>query len=376
MVKRNNIFFFVITIFIGFACGNVNSTKPNVVSNQKKLSYATCFKIYDFKTYQLIEILNQQQTISNYVLYKNEKPQLKIKDAIYVKTPVSKIAALSSIYIGFLKQLKVLSKIMAIDNYNYVFNDSIQLEVKQNKIKEIAINGQINEELAIQLKPDIIFTYFDPSTVTSKNQKLNQVGIPIMSLVDHLEQHPLGRAEWIKFFACFLGNEKFADSLFLVTEKKYNDLKRIAATSKIKPKVLTEHKLNDAWYLPAGKSYMATLLKDANTNYFLENSEQTGSLPLSFEDVYSKSVDADYWLNVLFCKTKTDLLKLDIRYGDFKAFQNNHVYNNDLLVTHKGANDYWETGLTQPDLILNDMIVILHPELNLNHQLRFYQKLK
>ncbi len=250
MAKRNNIFFFVVIVFLCWACGQETTKQDKNTQNEKKLIYAKCFKIYDFENYQLIKILNQKQIIGQYVLYKKEKPELNIDNAVFIKIPITKIAALSSIYIGFLNQLNELKKINAIDNSNYIFNQYILEKVKQNNIKEIAINGQINDELTIHLKPDVVFTYFDQANGNSKNQKLTKAEIPVVSLIDHLEDHPLGRAEWIKFFACFFNQEKLADSLFSATEKKYNALKQLAATSKIKPKVLTEHKLNDAWYVP------------------------------------------------------------------------------------------------------------------------------
>ena len=37
--------------------------------------------------------------------------------------------------------------------------------------------------------------------------------------------------------------------------------------------------------------------------------------------------------------------------------------------------DYWEAGISNPDVVLSDLIKIFHPELLPNHQLFFYQKL-
>ncbi len=377
MAKRNNIFFFVLIGLICFSCGQSISEKQITLNKEIKLSYAKCFKIFECENYIHVIIINNKKTIANYILYKSEQaPELKIKDAVFIKTPLSNCAALSSIYIGFLNRLNDLDKIIAIDNCDYIYNPIISEKVNQRKIKEIAINGQINEELTIQLKPEAVFTYFDTGNNDTKNNKLNQLKIPIISLIDHFEQYPLGRAEWIKFFGYFFNKEKIADSLFLLTEKNYMELKQKAAKSNIKPKVLTEHKLNDAWYVPGGKSYMATLLQDANTEYNWKNDTHFGSLPLSFEEVYSKSADSDFWLNVLFCNSKTDLIKLDNRYNGILAFKKNQVYNNNLRVSKKGANDYWETGLTQPDLILSDIISIVHPEIKTTNQYYFYQKLK
>jgi ABC-type Fe3+-hydroxamate transport system substrate-binding protein len=50
-----------------------------------------------------------------------------------------------------------------------------------------------------------------------------------------------------------------------------------------KPSVLTEIKYGDAWYIPAGKSFIAHLIEDAGGNYFWKEDTKTGSSAQSFE---------------------------------------------------------------------------------------------
>ncbi|MGZ3904662.1 MAG: ABC transporter substrate-binding protein, partial [Bacteroidia bacterium] len=68
--------------------------------------------------------------------------------------------------------------------------------------------------------------------------------------------------------------------------------------------------------------------------------------------------------------------KLDSRYGEFNAFKKGNLYNNNAIVTLKGANDYWESGLCSPDMILKDLVKIFHPELQPDHRLKYYKQLK
>jgi iron complex transport system substrate-binding protein len=39
------------------------------------------------------------------------------------------------------------------------------------------------------------------------------------------------------------------------------------------------------------------------------------------------------------------------------------------------ANDYWESGIINPHVILADLINILHPELLPDHKLHYYRQL-
>ncbi len=376
MVKRNKLFSFLFIIVVLCSCNEQKNTELKIDNEQVKLKYATCFKIFKNENYKTLQLFFNGKVVSNYILYSNQKPELKLNNAVFIKTPVKRVAALSSIYIGFINRINQLEKVVAVDNKNYIYNEAIREKVINKKINELALNGFINEEITLQTNPDVVFTYLTQNEITLNHKKLINANIQLVTLTDQLENHPLGRAEWIKFIAYFFEEELLADSLFNATERSYKSFKLFSNLSKIKPKVVTEHKINDAWYVPGGKSFMATLIEDANANYCWKQDEHTGSLPLSFEEVYSKASEADYWLNVLFCKTKIDLIKMDARYSSFKAFKEDKIFNNDLKVNSCGANDYWETGLIQPDLILSDLISILHPELKTENKTNYYRHVK
>ena len=43
-----------------------------------------------------------------------------------------------------------------------------------------------------------------------------------------------------------------------------------------------------------------------------------------------------------------------------------------------GGNDYWESGVVQPDVVLHDLIAIMHPEVldENDRELHYYQRLE
>jgi iron complex transport system substrate-binding protein len=41
-----------------------------------------------------------------------------------------------------------------------------------------------------------------------------------------------------------------------------------------------------------------------------------------------------------------------------------------------GANDFWESGAARPDLVLSDLIHVMHPELLPDHDLVYYRRLR
>jgi iron complex transport system substrate-binding protein len=127
--------------------------------------------------------------------------------------------------------------------------------------------------------------------------------------------------------------------------------------------------------MPAGKSYVAKYLSDAGGKYLWSDDKSAGSLPLSFEVVLERAANADYWLNFSQSwQSLKDVVAEDSRYADFQAVKTGNLYNNNTRVNDSGGNDYWEGGISNPDIVLSDLIKILHPEILPNHQLFYYRK--
>lgn len=369
---------FLIVLFLT-ACSTPTENKQQVeTSVTVPLLYAKRFSIKKTEGYTILELLGDKNTndvTATFVLYKNQKPNYT-KDAFYIKTPVSRVASMSSIYTAMISQLHCNDRIVAIDNVDYYTNEYIQHKVKEGEVAELSRGPHVEIEKTMALNPDLFLTFGMGNPKKDVDAKLLQSHIPIAISLDHLEETPLARAEWIKFIAYFFDKQNLADSLFKETEKNYNQLKNLTASITKKPTVLTEIKYGDAWYIPSGKSYMAHLINDAGGDYFWKEDDKTGSTPLSFEMVYAKAKDCDYWINQYNVNTKKELLSYDERYGLFKAFKENHLYNNNKTQNALGYSNYWETGVTNPDDVLADLIAIFSPILLPNHQFKYYKKIE
>ena len=359
-------------------CLSCKDTKKNETIQQTTLLYAKRFNIKKEKDFTVLELYGNKsntEVTASFVLYKAEKPTYT-KEAYFIKVPVSKVACMSSVYTTMMEQLNVHNTIIAIDNVDYYNNPFIKEKVAQHNIAELSKGPNVEVEKTMALKPDLMLTFGMGNPKKDVDTKLLEANIPVAISLDHLEETPLARYEWIKFIACFFGKETLADSLFTVSEKKYAALKTLTKTAAKKPKVLTEIKYGDVWYVPAGKSYIANLINDAGGDYFWKDEQQTGSLPLSFEVVYAKAKDVDVWINQYNVNAKKELISYDERYALFNAFKTGQLYNNNKIQNGKGFSNYWEDGISHPDEVLADLIHILHPELLPSHSFNFYKKIE
>jgi iron complex transport system substrate-binding protein len=216
----------------------------------------------------------------------------------------------------------------------------------------------------------------NPDDAFSRYKTLIDAGIPVLPNAEWLETTPLGKAEWVKLIGALTDREAFVNRKFDSVEKSYQRLAAIGSTAPIKPSVIVALPFKGTWYTPAGGSYMAQFLRDAGATYRWADSKGTGSLALSFETVAPVALTADFWLNVGYVNSKNDIRAQDPRFGAFHSFQTGAIYNFNNRLNDLGSNDYWESGAVSPQIILADLIRILHPELLPKDTLVYYKQLK
>lgn len=73
--------------------------------------------------------------------------------------------------------------------------------------------------------------------------------------------------------------------------------------------------------------------------------------------------EADLWLNAGSVATTGDLVKAYPKFAGLPVVKEGRVYNNTLRTNSAGGNDYFESGVVRPDLVLRDLIKIFHPDL-------------
>lgn len=351
------------------------------LTNDTTLKYAKRFSIAENNKCVVIYLfgnVNIKDTSAIFILLKDTGIIMEpMKNTFVLSLGCRKMASLSSVYTNMLCELGEMQHVAAIENIDYYTNKEVLYKYEKGALPELSKGPQLDVEKTILLDPDIIFTFGMGNPDKGPNEKIVHAKIPIVVTVDHLEESPLARAEWIKFFGAFTGKRQKADSIFNAVEKNYVKLKTLAATSKTRPTVFTEIKYGEIWYVPGGKSYAANFINDAAGNYIWKDDTKTGSLHLGFEEVYTKAKDADFWLNLSLIKSKDELLAAESRYSKFKAFEKGNLYNNIKNTNAKGYSDYWETGIIYPDRVLSDLILIFHPELTekINNNLFYYKQL-
>lgn len=292
-----------------------------------------------------------------------------------VRTPVKSIVCTSTTHIPLLDYLGETSSLVGFPTTDYISSERMRERVNQGSITDLGIDKGMNIELLYSLHPDLVMGY-TMSNDLGQIKKIGELGIPVVINAEYLEKHPLGRAEWIKFVAYFYNKEKVADSIFTIIEEQYLSTVELAKQATKRPTVLSGIVYGDAWFMPAGKNYAAQLFKDAGMDYLWRENDSNGFLELSFESVYQRAKDADFWIGVGSFNSLKEIQSTESRYGLFKPFTEGNVYSYNARVGEKGGSEFLELGYLRPDLILKDLVKIAHPDLLPDHTLFFHKKLE
>ncbi len=276
------------------------------------------------------------------------------------KIPFQKAMLLNSSLIGYFSELSLEEKITGVSSPEYIFSEKIHQLINQNQILNIGNEQRYDIEKILAHKPDVIFTNYVPNFANTYDI-LKKNGIEMIFLDEFLEQNALEKSKYLLLFGKLFGVEEQAEKVFKTIENNYKKIQNLALKTSEKPKVLCNEMYGSQWFLPGGNSFVARLIKDAGGNYILKDNKESSAVPLSFEEVFIKSENADYWINISPHLDKNELLIMNPNYSKMKVFNSGHLY----MINNRekdSANDYFESGVVRCDLVLRDYFKIFHPE--------------
>lgn len=358
-VMRVILFFIFCFVFLaGVEARDCDLTTPVSVFKPK---YAKNFSIHYYHHFRVLHSGTHRYLLSD----ASNNCQT---DMIKIITPVKKTVMMSTTYLPALELIKEVESLIAFQGKRYIVSPVFNLD----SIKDVSF--KINPEELLKLKADLIMGY-DSNLSTDKQRSIfKSLNIPVVLNKDFEETSPLGRAEWLIFTSSFFNKEKIAQTIFNKIAEDYHSLKLKNAKAAQKPRVLIGEIQNGFWVTSGGLSDQGQMIADAGAEMIL--ARPSASIQnISLEELSQIKMPVDFWLPNNMWKTREQLqsvLKKDSRYS---LISPKNIYNNNLITNKFKFNDFWETGMQRPDLVLLDLSAMFHPDLYLNHKLKWYQQI-
>ena len=367
---------FILLSFVLLAsCGGSKSDKGREDGDSLSLKYAERISIVRHKGYTQVSLAdpwNRGKTLHSYLLVPADNPiPQSLPEGTVVRTPLKKAVVSTSVHCSLAIKLGGKERIAGVCDPQYIHIPWIEQQLEKGGVTDCGSGLSPTVEKIIDLEPDAIF--LSPFQNSGGYGKVEQLGIPIIETADYMETSPLGRAEWMKFYAMLFGEEKAADSLFNAVETEYLRLKELARQDSSRLSLLMDKQTGSVWYMPGGKSTVGRLISDASVDYPWSGNDDSGSLALPFETVLDKGAACDVWLfryNSPHDISYDELLSENQGYSQFKAFKNRQAYGCNTANT-----SFYEDTPFNPALLLRDIVIITHPSIPDLGQPQYFKKL-
>ena len=376
-ISKFTLLLFVVTTCM--QCKQNETAETETQSNKNQIQYAKGFSIENYEGYSIVTVKNPWPKSTKSYRYILKEKNAIVPDSLQknpiITVPIKSIVVTSTTHIPSLEMLQKEKSLVAFPNLDYISSEKIRALINAGKVKELGNNQSLNIEVLIDLQPDVIIGYgIDNNNPGLDN--LQKSGLKVMLNGDWNEETALGKAEWIKFFGALYGKQKEANEIFSKIANDYFKTIKIAKKATTKPTVLAGDMFEDKWYLPRGTSWGSQLLKQANAHYLWAETKGTGSLSLSFETVLERAQNANVWITSGQFGSLQAMADANPHYKQFSAFQQKNVYTFTRKKGEKGGVLYYELAPNRPDIVIKDIVKIMHPELLPSYKLYFFEKLK
>ena len=341
--------------------------------------YATGFAIVGAEGWQssILEVSNPWQGAEDvvtrlFIARDGELPPDGF-DGQVVKGDVERVVCMSSSHVAMLDFMGKVESVVGVSGIDFISNEYVASH--RDKVYDVGHDSDANFELIVALDPDIVLLYGVTGASAVEN-KLRELGIPYAYIGEYLEQAPLGKSEWLIAIAEIMGCRTETEAQFAEIPQRYEALKKLATTATTpQPNVMINTPYADSWFMASTSSYIARLIADAGGDYIYKRNTSNSSLPIDLEVATQLTSAADVWINVGSVSSLQDIRRQFPKFSDVECVRNGAVYNCDKRSSAGGGNDYWESGVVYPDIILRDMIKIFHPEL-ISEEFVYYRQLE
>ena len=307
-----------------------------------ELQFATQFQVdYYAGGYKLITLGDGSRFLT--VPEECQVPEAAPKDAVPLYQPIGNIylAATSAMCLfDALDRLDAISLSGSRAESWYI--DNARKAMEDGKILYAGKYSEPDYEMLLSHHCPLAVESMMIGHASDVKQKLEELGIAVLTDQSSMEEHPLGRTEWIKLYAALLNEEDRAEELFQEQVAYLNEALKAESSGK----TVAFFHISSSGYVVARKSgdYVTKMLELAGGQYVFKDlgdaETRTSTVNIEMEQFFAAAKDADY---IIYNSTiggeirsMEELLEKSPLLAQFRAVQNGNVWCT-------GKNMYQET---------------------------------
>ena len=287
--------------------------------------------------------------------------------ATVIRVPLHRVVVLSSAQLGFMERLGVEDRIVGVGDGKYIVDSALAARVSAGKILEVGNGPQVSLEKVVSLQPDLVMT-FATGGAYDDYDRLATLDIPLMLTSEWQEGDPFAKFDWISLFAKLFGAVSQAAQVIkpyadVIPEMAKKEADPLVACKENGPRVIAGMAYGGVWYAPGGRSYTASLIRQAGGCY-LWASDTTREMKFSLEEIMAVADSADVWVNPGIYGTPEDILAAEPRLARLRPFREKRVCQNDARKSAGGGNDFYESAVAHPVELVQNLRECVHTEIS------------
>mmetsp|Transcript_55631 Transcript_55631/g.107320 ORF Transcript_55631/g.107320 Transcript_55631/m.107320 type:complete len:495 (+) Transcript_55631:123-1607(+) len=370
-------------IVCGGCCAVPYNASHDYFPNKVTPDFSKGFSVKYYPSYKVVTI---QRTQEQYVLFQRGTPQPEFNfgnlKGAFITVPIERAAVLSNAYFNYFELLGERRSIVVTTKHDYLNEPCLLKMVGEDGMLDGVTNRDlVSNNVFVKNKVNVIFRWSG-----SRDDELNthNPAMPPAVRVDTgAETTAAGMMEWIKYVSLFFNREREASRMVTEMKSRYDC---IVAYVRPQPRVRV---LYSSFSYSSSSSQVRCsfsisawhkrMIEDVGGEVIGAYPNYLSSGPCNMTAFREQADTADVWLY------KSNNFQ-EGRYGskwavkwnisgevaNIKPFLNGRTF--DPNGNH--FRDFWASRIVQLDVELEDLVVILHPALNYNHQRRWWLDVK
>ena len=293
----------------------------------------------------------------------------EIEGATLIEIPAMKAAANEDGNVTSMVELGFEDRIVAMGGGG-VYYEPLRRRHEAGEIVSIgySFHQKANIEPLAAIRPDAIFLLVPSLEWASGFDRMRSLGLNAVPTFAVYEPTFLGNAEWIKFSSMFFNAEAKANQIFQTVVDR---CQRWTATVEKEGRPLTvwAEMAEPGFWSVHHNSRESEFLRASGASLVWNSLGEERVSRLSDEAFLDLAGEADYWIT----GDQTDERWNPAVAKRIRAYRTGRVYHHHKrAVPEAAAYDWYETPVVRPDLVLQDLVSILHPKLAPDHEPLFF----
>jgi len=369
------------------ACGNEPTNDPERTAQSTvsatadieiPMEHAETFKVFERDGYRIVDLTapvvswggeaqGTDQAARILLVPRDQEPPELVGDlsgAVIVRTPVTRIAVNYGFLEAVLSALEVEDRLVAVGGVKN-YNDNIRARSRSGELAKVGYGWHSPPSIGplLNSKPDVFFMVLGDLGHAEHYERIKDLGVPVIPVFFEAETSYMGPVDYVRLIGMITGKEEAANKFVDMVSYNVKKLKALVANKPPKQALSSWYAGGGRWMITIRNADNALLTDAGSINPLAEPDDirLDDFVRVGTEVLLEKARDIDCWIIRDTHSMPFDDIGI---LKNFKAWREGCLFAGDGQTKPEAdAFDIYETGLIRPDLILGDMVRMLHPEL-------------